>query len=277
MSDISLSRSDLGTVRDTIMPHLHRTAVRHSRTLSALAGCRVHLKEELFQKTGSYKPRGMLWALRQLDEERLQRGVITFSAGNAAQGLAFAARLAGTKATVVMPATASPIKAQATREYGAEVILYGTPKECLEHCRSLAETRGLSFVSSYDDVDLMAGHATLGLEILEDLPTVRAIVVGIGGGGMAGGLVLAAQACSHTVRLVGVEPTGAPAMKRSLEAGKPVRLESVNTIADGLAAPGAGERCFELVRKRFEEVVLVEDPAIVEAMKLLMSRCKLFA
>jgi len=272
-----LNRHDLGQVRAAIMPHLHRTPLHYSRTLSELAGCRVHLKQELFQKTGSYKPRGMLWALMQLGPERLKKGVITFSAGNAAQGLAFASRLLTAKATIVMPATASPAKAQATRDYGAEVILHGNARECLEHCRALATEHGMNFISSYDDLDLMSGHATLGAEILEDVPDARAIIVGIGGGGMAGGLALAAQALAHPVRLFGVEPTGAAAMKLSLEAGRPIKLDAVDTIADGLAAPTAGEHCFELVKRRFEEVLLVEDAAIATAMKLLMSRCKLFA
>jgi threonine dehydratase len=258
-------------------PFLHQTPMQLSRTLSEIAGCRVHLKLELFQKTGSYKPRGMLWALHSLSPEQRTRGVITFSAGNAAQGLAYAARLRGAKATVVMPATASPTKAQATRDYGAEVILFGDPHECLAHCRQLGEERGLTFISSYDDLSLMTGHATLGLEILDTAPYAKAIFVGIGGGGMAGGLVLAAEALGHPVSLIGVEPSGAAAMHESLRVGRAIQLDRIDTLADGLAAPAAGGACFDLVSRRFERVDLVSDSAIVAALKLLMTRCKVFA
>jgi threonine dehydratase len=273
----SLTAAHLREVQQAIMPSLHRTPMAFSQTLSKLAGCRVYLKQELFQKTGSYKPRGMLWALLRQSPERLRHGVITFSAGNAAQGLAYAAQLLGIPATIVMPATASPAKAQATRDYGAEVILHGAPTECLAHCQMIAKERGLLFISSYDDMDLMTGHATLGAEIIEDVPDARAIFVGIGGGGMAGGLALATEALGHPARLYGIEPEGAPAMTMSLAAGHAVHLEKIDTIADGLAAPNAGIRCFDLVRRRFHSVTLVDDAAIVAATKLLMTRCKLFA
>lgn len=274
---ISTSRAALETARTAIMPYLHRTPLWRSATLSALAGCEVWLKAELFQKTGSYKPRGMLWALMSLEAAEARRGAITFSAGNAAQGLAFAGRILGIDNKVIMPATASPAKAAATRGYGAEVELYGTPQECLAHCLAVAEREGRRFISSYDDEALMTGHASLGLEVLEDCPDVRAIFVGIGGGGMAGGLAMAAEACGHPVQLVGVEPVGAPAMQQSLAAGEAVRLDHVATIADGLAAPTAGARCLAWVQKRFARVDLVDDDAIAEAMRLLMTRAKLFA
>jgi threonine dehydratase len=274
--NLSMTRDQLAEVRAFLTPHLHRTPLLRSGALSTLAGCEVYVKAELFQKTGSYKPRGMLWALHRMSEQQRSAGVITFSAGNAAQGLAFAARLQGVSATVVMPATASPTKAQATREYGAEVVLHGTPSECLDHCMNLVQERGLSFVSSYDDEALMSGHASLGAEILEDLPDVSAIYVGIGGGGMAGGLVNALEATDSPARLIGVEPTGAPGMYESFAAGHAVRLSSVKTIADGLAAPSAGALCYALAKRRLEAIRLVDDDAIAAAMKLLMARCKLF-
>jgi threonine dehydratase len=264
-------------VAATIAPHVHRTPIIVSRTLSKLVGCTVLLKAELFQKTGSYKPRGMLWALHVMPESLRRQGVITFSAGNAAQGLAYAGALHGVPVTVIMPSTASETKAAATRDYGATVILHGTPSECLQHCRQVSEREGLRFVSSYDDIDLMTGHATMGLEILDDFPAADAIFVGVGGGGMAGGLAIAATAIDHSVRLFGVEPFGAAAMAQSVSAGHALQLPSVATIADGLAAPGAGTHCFDLVNSRFEMIDLVTDEAIVDAMKLLMSRCKLFA
>jgi threonine dehydratase len=272
-----LDRTRLLQIRARVSPHLNRTPLLRSGTLSRLAGCNVWLKAELFQKTGSYKPRGMLWSLYQLSDEERRRGVITFSAGNAAQGLAYAGGIVGARVTVTMPATASPTKAQATRDYGAEVILHGNAKECLAHCRQLAADRGLTFISSYDDSSLMQGHATLGLEILEEAPQIDAVLLGVGGGGMLGGIALALQALGSTARLIGVEPHGAPAMARSFESGKAVMLDAVDTIADGLAAPGAGQLCYEIARERTDRIVIVTDEEIVAAMKLLMERCKLFA
>lgn len=268
--------SGLREIARRIAPYIHRTPLWRSDTLSRMTGLEVYLKAELFQKTGSYKPRGMLWALMSMTAEQRERGVITFSAGNAAQGIAYAGAILGAPVTVTMPAAASPTKAQATRDYGAQVILHGTPKECLAHSRRIAAERGLTFVSSYDDEALMQGHATLGLEILDDVPDASAVFVGVGGGGMLGGITFALQARSSIAELIGVEPEGAAAMRQSLEAGRAVTLASVDTIADGLAAPGVGELCFAVVRDRVFEVRVVSDEQIVDAMKLLMSRCKMY-
>lgn len=273
----TLDLAGLREIRSRIAPYIHETPLWRSETLSRLTGHNVMLKAELLQKTGSYKPRGMLWSLMSMTPEQRAKGVITFSAGNAAQGLAYAGRLLGAKVTVTMPATASPTKAQATREYGAEVILHGTPRECLAHCREIAASRSLTFVSSYDDLTLMQGHATLGLEIIDRMPAVDAIVLGVGGGGMLGGTALALEACASSAALIGVEPIGAPAMFRSFELHEAVTLESVNTIADGLAAPGAGALCYETARNRTREISLVSDEEIVGALRMLMERCKLYA
>lgn len=275
MSHLDLSR--LRQIRERIAPYIHATPLWRSTTLSRLTGHNVYLKAELFQKTGSYKPRGMLWALMQMSEAQRRSGVITFSAGNAAQGLAYAGGILGTPVVVTMPAQASPTKAQATRDYGAEVILHGTPSECLELCRNLARERSLTFLSSYDDLALMEGHATLGHEIVDALPAADVIVLGVGGGGMLGGICLALAAHDHRARLIGIEPHGAPAMSRSFASGRAVALESVQTIADGLAAPGAGEQCYQIAKSRVERIELVSDEEIVAALKLLMQRCKLFA
>lgn len=248
-----------------------------SAAISAATGHEVFLKAELFQKTGSFKPRGMLEKLLGLPEATRRRGAITFSAGNAAQGLAYAGQVAGVPITVVMPETASPTKAEATRGYGGEVILHGTSADAYDRCMQIRDERDLVFVSSFDDLDLMRGHASLALEVVEDVPDVDAVVVGIGGGGLIGGTALGLEALGHGGRLFGVEPTGADAMTQSLAAGQPVRLERVATIADGLGAPFAGEHCLPLVRERVEEVALVSDEEIVDAMRMLLSRCKLMA
>jgi threonine dehydratase len=274
---MNIDRKQIERIREQIAPHVHRTPLWRSDTLSRLTRHEVFLKAELFQKTGSYKPRGMLWSLMSMTPEQRARGVITFSAGNAAQGLAYAARIVGSKATVVMPATASPTKAQATRDYGAEVILHGTAQECLAHCRKLSAERELTFVSSYDDVALMHGHSTMGLELVEDMDRIDAIFVGVGGGGMIGGIALALQACQNDALLIGVEPDGAPAMYRSFQAGKAVALDKVATVADGLAAPTAGAHCYEVAKARVREILLVSDAQIVDALRLVMERCKLYA
>ncbi len=271
-----LNKNQLLDIAEKISPHVHRTPLLRSSALSRLTGHQVYLKAELFQKTGSYKPRGMINALSALTAEERGRGVITASAGNAAQGLAYAANLLGVKATVTMPAAASPIKAEATRGYGAEVILHGNARECFAHSLRLAEERGLTFIQSYNNIPLMQGYATLGLEIIEELPVADAILVGVGGGGMLGGITMAAQACRSTTELIGVEPTGAPAMYKSFAEGKPVELDQVSTIADGLAPPSAGPLCYEVVRPRVREIALVSDDDIVAAMLLLMQRCKLY-
>lgn len=273
----AIDRAQLVDIRKRIDPYIHETPLWRSATLSRMTGHTVYIKAELLQKTGSYKPRGMLWALMSLTDEQRKRGVITFSAGNAAQGLAYAGGLIGANATVVMPATASPTKAQATRDYGAEVILHGSVHECFALCRTLTQERGLTYVSSYDDLSLMQGHATMGLEIVNRLPEVNAIVMGVGGGGMIGGTTLALQASGHSAELIGVEPNGAPAMSKSFAAGHAVTLESVSTVADGLAAPSTGKHCYEVVRNRVREIALVSDEEIIAALRVLMERCKLFA
>jgi len=267
----------LGAARGRIAPHIHRTPLWRSKLLSRMTGCDVHLKCELFQKTGSFKPRGMLNKLMTLTPAERAKGAITFSAGNAAQGLAYSAGIVGMKAVVVMPETASPIKAQATRDYGAEVLQKADSAQCYAHALELVKERGYTFVSPFDDVTLMEGHSSLGLELLEDLPDLDAVVVPIGGGGLIGGIILGLRAKGSKAAIVGVEPQGASAMHRSLEAGRPVRLDRVSTIADGLAAPYAGEACFGLVRDRASGVVLVGDDGIAEAVRLLLFRCKVLA
>lgn len=271
-----LNKNRLLDIAEKIAPHIHRTPLLYSAALSRMTGHQVYLKAELFQKTGSYKPRGMINALSALTPAERRRGVITASAGNAAQGLAYAANLLGVKATVTMPAAASPIKAEATRGYGAEVILHGNARECFAHSLRLAEERGLTFIQSYNNIPLMQGYATLGLEIVEELPSVDAILVGVGGGGMLGGITMAVEACGSRAELIGVEPTGAPAMYRSFAENRPVELDHVETIADGLAPPNVGPLCYEVVRPRVREIVLVSDDDIVAAMLTIMQRCKLY-
>jgi threonine dehydratase len=269
--------AELKAIAKTIAPHIHRTPVMRSRYLSDVTGYDVWLKAELFQRTGSFKPRGMLARLLHLAKDEQGRGAITFSAGNAAQGLAYAGGIAGIATTVVMPQTASPIKAEATRGYGAKVVLHGTAADAYVRCMEICKAENLIFVPSFDDPMLMRGHASLGLEVVEDIPDVEAIITGIGGGGLIGGITMAREALGAKFRLFGVEPEGAAGMTRSLEAGKPVRLDKVATIADGLGAPFVGDHCFPIVRDYVEKVVVLPDSDIINAMKVLLSRCKLMA
>lgn len=277
MADTMPTRTELTTIRQVISPYIHRTPTVRSRFLSDVTGCDVWLKAELFQRTGSFKPRGMLARLLHLADDEHGRGAITFSAGNAAQGLAYAGGIAGVPTTVVMPETASPIKAEATRGYGAKVVLHGTAADAYVRCMEICKAENLIFVPSFDDPMLMRGHASLGLEISEYIPDVEAVITGIGGGGLIGGITMAREALGAKFRLFGVEPEGAAGMTRSLEAGKPVRLDKVATIADGLGAPFVGDHCFPIVRDYVERVVVLPDSEIIDAMKILLSRCKLMA
>lgn len=268
----------LKAIADQIAPHVHRTPLIAAHSLGAMLGCELWLKAELLQRTGSYKPRGILNRLLKLGPEARSRGVITVSAGNAAQGLAYAAARLGCKAVAVMPENASPAKVQATRAYGAEVILRGTAKDAFALAHRLVEERGHVFVSPSDDPDVIEGHAGIGIEIDADLPDVDLVLVPVGAGGMGAGVATGLAACGSRARIVGVEPEGANTMWLSLEAGRPVDLPGPpDTIADGLAYPFGGKHTFPVFRDKVERVVLVPDAAIREAMLLIMTRAKLYA
>lgn len=254
---------------------VHRTPVSRSATLSALTGTNLHLKLELFQKTGSFKARGALNRIDELSAAERARGVVTISAGNHAAAVSWAARSVGAPATVVMPSKAAQSKVDATRGYGGTVIL--TDGDLLATALALKEERGLTMVHPFDDRGVIAGAATLGLEIAEDLADADVVLVGCGGGGVLSGIAVAVRALNPACRIVGVEPEGAPAMRLSLDRGSPQRIETIDTIADGLAAPFAGNLTFEHVLRLNLEIVTVTDAAIVEAMWLLIERCKVTA
>ncbi|MCH8812569.1 MAG: pyridoxal-phosphate dependent enzyme [Gemmatimonadetes bacterium] len=254
---------------------LHRTPVVSSRTLSERVGRPVFLKCENLQKTGSFKVRGALNLILELDDVARGPGVVTISAGNHAQAVAWSAARAGISATVVMPANASPTKVRASEEYGAEVILQGTIFEAFDLALEVAQDRGLTFLHAFDDPLIIAGQGTVGLEILEDVPDVATVVAPVGGGGLISGVALAVASLAPGARVFGVEPHGACAMRKSLDKGEAVHLESIDTIADGLGAPMAGELTFEVVRHHVEDVVLVSDDEIRVAMAFVLERAKL--
>ncbi len=268
---------DLNAARARISAAVHRTPTVSSRTLSELVGRPVLLKCENLQKTGSFKVRGALNRILHLDDPARERGVVTISAGNHAQAVAWAAARIGVSATVVMPAHTSPAKARASEGYGAEVILQGTVFEAFDLSLELAESRGLTFLHAFDDPLIVAGQGTIGLEVMEDVPDAATVVVPIGGGGLISGVALAVANLGPSTRVFGVEPHGACAMRQSLDKGEAVRLDSVDTVADGLGAPMAGELNFEIVRRHVEDVVLVSDAEIQEAMAFILARTKLLA
>ena len=268
------------TARERIAGFVHRTPVLTSRALGTRVGVPLLLKCENLQKTGSFKVRGALNSVATLSEEAREKGVVTISAGNHAQAVAWAASARGARSTVVMPATASPLKAEATREYGGEVILHGTAAEAFHEAFRIAEERGMTFLHPFDSEPVVAGHGSTGLEIAEDMAAEEGggafdVVVPVGGGGQISG-VAGALTCAlgSSVRIFGVEPEGADAMSRSLAAGTPVTLGSIDTAADGLAAPMAGVLNLEYVQRYVEDVVRVSDEEIFHAMALLLQRAK---
>ncbi len=256
---------------------MHRTPLLHSQTLSARIGAPVWLKCENLQKTGAFKVRGALNRLLTLSDEERARGVSTVSAGNHAQAVAWAATSADVSSTVVMMEHASPTKVRASREYGAEVILHGDASAAFHKVQEVSDERGLTFVHPFDDADVVAGHASCGLEILEDLPETGTIVVPVGGGGLSSSIAAAAALSGTEVDVWGVEPTGAPAMHASFSAGQAVQIDQVNTVADGLGPPMAGAINYEILSQHARGIVLVEDSEIVSAMMVLLERTKLLA
>lgn len=255
---------------------LHRTPLLSARRVGEAAGLPTLLvKAEVLQRTGSFKARGALNHVLQMGAEARSRGVVTVSAGNHAAALAWASGAAGVPCTVVMPASASPAKAAAARGYGARVVLHGTVFDAFQRARELQDSEGLAFVHPFDDPRVIAGQGTVGLEIAQDAPEPGTVLVPVGGGGLVAGVAAALKGIDPAWRVIGVEPQGASAMVRSLEAGHPVRLERVDTVADGLAAPMAGELPFLHVREQVSRVVTVSDEAIRQAVALLLANAKL--
>ncbi len=277
VEDVSApSIQDVWRAQDVVRPHVYHTPLLHSRTLSAMTGATVYLKAENLQRAGSYKVRGATYKLSRLTDEERARGVIAASAGNHAQGVAIAARALGISCMIVMPATAPLAKITATESYGAKVILAGaTYNDAYERaCQIQAET-GTIYIHAFDDPDIIAGQGTVGLEILADLPDVEAIVAPIGGGGLISGIAIAVKSLKPGVRIIGVEAAGAAAMRDSLAADHLIKLETLSTVADGIAVKAPGERTFAIARKLVDEVVTVQDDDIIRTVLLLMERGKL--
>ena len=267
---------DVLAARDRIAGQVHRTPLMSASALGAMTDVRLHLKAELFQKTGSFKVRGVLNKLLTMNEAERARGLVSLSAGNHAAALAWGARLVGATATIVMPAQAVRSKIDATRGYGGEVVL--TEGNLMDTCLELRDARGLTLVHPFDDPAIIAGQGTIGLEMLEDLPDVDYVLVPVGGGGLISGISAAIKAKRPAARVIGVEPTGADIIHRSLAAGRPLTFDGrPTTIADGLAAPFAGEHTLAQIQRDVDDVVLVEDDLILKALRLILERAKLVA
>ena len=254
---------------------VHRTPMVGSRTLSERIGAAVLLKVEAFQRTGSFKVRGVLNRLHHLTPDERARGLVTVSAGNHAQAVAYGAGLEGVRAVVVMPQHASPAKVAACRGYGAEVVLHGDVFGAFARMEELREQHGYTLLHPFDDPLVMAGQGTVGAEMCEDVPEIDVAIVPVGGGGLISGVATAVRALRPHARIIGVEPIGAPAVRRALDAGEPVRLEHVDTIADGLGAPITGPNVLEHVRALVDDVVTVSDATIADGLRFLLERCKL--
>ncbi len=270
--DVTLA--DVRAARERIGPHLPRTPLVASRTLSRMCGADLRLKVEAFQRTGSFKSRGALNAVLLLTPEQRARGVVTLSAGNHGQGLAFAAGMVGARCVVFMPETAIPTKVEAIKGYGAEARFAPTMADVFPAMEAFRREHGLTFVHPFSDPAIIAGQGTVALEILEDAPDVETVIVPVGGGGLLAGVALTLKGPRPEVRVVGVEPEGSAAVSRSLASGELETLATIETIADGLAAPFAGPLSQAIIERFVDDVVLVTDEEIVTALRLILERAK---
>ena len=266
---------DVLRARERIGGRLHRTPLLGSRTLGEQIGAEVHFKAELLQRTGSFKPRGVLNKLATLSEDEKRRGVISISAGNHAQALAYAAAVEGIDALVVMWATASPMKIAAARSYGATIDTEAPDiPAAFERLDQLVEETGRTLVHPYDDPYVMAGQGTVGLEILEDLPEADVVLVQVGGGGLVSGVATAVKGLRPEARVVAIEPERSPALHESMKAGRPVTVEA-KSIADGLNGPYAGAGCVDVCRAAGVESALVTEEQLEEGFRFMYGRMKL--
>lgn len=263
--------TDVRAAADRIAGRVHRTPTTRQTSLGALLGVDLYLKAELLQRTGSFKLRGVLNAVLSLPEEERRRGLVTMSAGNHAAALAYAARLVGTTAVVVMPHNANPGKIAATESYGGEVLL--TDGALIDLLNEVRERTGRTLVHPFDDPNVIAGAGTVGLEIAEDVPHADVVVVQAGGGGLLGGVATAVKALLPDVRVYGVEPEGADAVSQGLEAGEPVHFRPLS-VADALCAPFTGRHNLPVIRERVDTVVRIPDEPIYRALRLVIERTK---
>ncbi len=261
-------------VQKVVLP----TNLIYSEYLSTQTGNKVYLKPENLQRTGAYKIRGAYYKISTLSEEERDKGLITASAGNHAQGVAYAAKAYGVKATIVMPTTTPLIKVNRTKSYGAEVILYGDVyDESCGYALELAEDKGYTFIHPFDDLDVATGQGSIAMEIIKELPTVDYILVPVGGGGLATGVSTLAKMLNPNIKVIGVEPSGANCLQESLKLGAVTTLPGVDTIADGTAVKTPGSKIFPYLQKNLDDIITVEDSELIVAFLDMIENHKMLA
>jgi threonine dehydratase len=276
MSQLSICFDDIVQAHERITGVAHRTPVLTSSTANGMTGAQIFFKCENFQRSGAFKFRGAYNAIAQFNAEQRARGVVTFSSGNHAQGIALSARMLGVKAVIVMPIDAPPIKIAATRGYGAEVVLYDRYTEDREAIgRQLAQERGLTLIPPYDHPHVMAGQGTLVKELIEEVGELDALLVPLGGGGLLSGCATAAKAMLPKCQVFGVEPKAGNDGQQSFQSGQIVHIETPDTIADGAQTQHLGNYTFPVIQQRVDDILTVDDNALVDAMKFFAGRMKI--
>ncbi|MCI2105630.1 MAG: threonine ammonia-lyase [Intestinimonas sp.] len=271
-----MTLDDFKAARAVLAGVIRPTPLVYSAALSRTTGNEVYLKPENMQATGAYKIRGAYFKISTLTDEEKERGLITASAGNHAQGVAYAAQAAGVPATVVMPTTTPLVKVNNTKDYGANVVLHGAAfDDAAALAMELAETKGLTYIPPFNDLTVATGQGTIAYEIFSDLPDVDVILVPIGGGGLASGISTLAKLLNPNVKVIGVEPVGAACMKASLEAGRVVSLDKVETIADGVAVKTPGDLVFPYIQQNLDDIITIDDRELVDAFLDMMEKHKM--
>jgi len=272
-----IALEDIRAAAERIGGRVHRTPLLPATQLGDRAGVRLFLKCENFQKTGSFKPRGALNKILSLPHAERARGLVTVSAGNHAQAVAWAARIAGAAAVVVMPTDAPRSKIEAVQGYGAEIVFHDDRPTLFDKLNEVREARGLTFVHPFDDPVVLAGAGTTGLEIVTDMPDVEAVIVPVGGGGLLGGVASAVKQLRPSAKLIAVELEAGPGLGPALEAGKPVPVPRPHdTLADGMTPPFVGQLPLTIVKEAVDDIVRVTETSILGTMQLLMTRAKLY-
>ena len=273
---MAMTLEDFKAARKVLEGVINPTPLVHSPAFSAACGNQVYIKPENLQVTGAYKIRGAYYKVSTMDEEQKSKGLITASAGNHAQGVAYAAKAAGCQATIVMPTTTPLVKVNNTKAYGAEVVLSGsTFDDAAAKAHELEAEQGLTYIPPFNDDVVATGQGTIAYEIFSDLPDVDIILVPIGGGGLCAGVATLTKLLNPNVKVIGVEPSGAASMKAALEAGHPVTLDSVDTIADGVAVKTVGDVVFPYIQKNVDDIITIDDGELVDAFLDMMEKHKM--
>ena len=268
------SIDDFNNTLSDINKYIHKTPIVSSSSLNKIYNTNIFFKLELFQKTGSFKTRGAINKLLKLSDLERDKGVITISAGNHAQAISWACSQFNIKSKIVMPFDASPSKVEATKSYGGEVIL--TKNNMMDECNDIKEKEGLTFVHPFDDIDIILGQGTVGLEIIEKLNNIDYAFISIGGGGLISGIACVLKSINPKIKIIGIEPINSNVMTKSISSNKPETFDTnINkTIADGLAAPFAGNLTFEFVKKYVDEIINVSENEMIESMRIIIERLK---